>query len=1303
MNESKNILTLYIFLFSLINFIQSENFINKTDTRNKIDLKIKGKEFQKIMGSRPFPDLIYLNGNITKIDDFGYIFIENENKINEVTLIWNQKINTCEYFFNFSTNIIEIDLSNFDTSLATSMKSMFANCKRLEYINFYGVNTSSVVNMSNMFENCYSLISLDLSNFDTSKVQLMNRMFYECNLLTSLDITNFNTSKVESLALTFYGCHSLLKIDLSFMDVSMVTNMEYLFVDCLALTSLNLSNFNTSKVITMKGLFGNCRLLNKLEISNLNTSKVVDMSYMFCYCKSLTSLNLTNFNTFYVQDMSYMFYSCNSLVDIDISSFNTINVYNMNYMFTECSTLKSLDLSNFRLYIVRMDYFFELCTSLEYVKFSKNYANSAYGFSMFFKCYSLKSIDLNRFIFIGDIGYLFSECYSLTSLDLSSVNTLLVIGIYNLFEKCYLLKSLNLSNWDISRVQNMNGLFYDCKSLTSIDLSNFDTSSVTELKNVFFNCIELRSINFPKFNTSLVKDMSSMFYGCISLTSLNLSNFNTSKVNNMKSMFFNCQKLESLDLSNFNTNNVANMAMMFSGCSNLKFINFSNYKDDLNILTTNIFYETNNNLKIYMNNVKSKNIKNLIPELSSLRCIINNSTLINKENLKIIKDNKICLEECYNDEIYSYEYNNLCYKECPMGTISSSSEKYSCQFFNIECVEEYPFLILEDNSCSDNCNCEDFFNGKCTISNHNIESQSILIYNIINEIEEGSMDKILVKDIYEEGKDLIKKVNNTLYQITSSFNQMNLDNQSISSIDFGDCEKFIKEKNIIPKNESLLIFKIERYIEGLLIPLIEYEIFNSKTKEKLNLNVCRNSNINITIKIPVSINESIVYKYDLNNTYYNDICNISIEENEVDITLYDRKNDYINNNLYLCTKNCIFIGYNKRNKTVTCLCQVQSGIILFTEMNMHQIFTSLTNVKSKFNLNIMKCYNLVLSKKGLINNLGNYIIAFIILLHIGSVLFFYFKGYDLLCNEINEILNIKNIEIKNKLRFKENIKENSISKTKVNIDKKKDNNNNYEVKLSLDLNLSKDSLENKEKIEMDINENEFIKPIIYLNYEINLFPYEKAKQIDKRTYFQYYKSLILLNNLFIFSFYSYKDYNPYIIKICIFFFLFAFNLVVNALFFNDYIMHEIYKEKGIYNSIYFIPQIIYSVIIISIINLIIKSLVLSQKNILEIKHEKNKYNLEPKVITVIKCLIIKFVCFYLFSFVLLILFWYYLSCFSIVYKNTQKHLFINSLIGLFISFLYPFIFCLLPGIFRIPSLKVPGKYLYKISKIIQIL
>ena len=157
------------------------------------------------------------------------------------------------------------------------------------------------------------------------------------------------------------------------------------------------------------------------------------------------------------------------------------------------------------------------------------------------------------------------------------------------------------------------------------------------------------------------------------------------------------------------------------------------------------------------------------------------------------------------------------------------------------------------------------------------------------------------------------------------------------------------------------------------------------------------------------------------------------------------------------------------------------------------------------------------------------------------------------------------------------------------------------------------------------------------------------------------------------------------------------------MFFNDHIMSKIYENEGVYNFSNYLPQIIYSIIIVSIFGIFIKRLILSQRNILEIKYEKNKYNIQSRAIAVIRCLIIKFVSFFIISFIFLILFWYYLSCFCAVYKNTQKHLIKNSLFGLIISFLYPFILCLIPGIFRIPSLNKPGKCLYNISKIIQIL
>ena len=87
-----------------------------------------------------------------------------------------------------------------------------------------------------------------------------------------------------------------------------------------------------------------------------------------------------------------------------------------------------------------------------------------------------------------------------------------------------------------------------------------------------------------------------------------------------------------------------------------------------------------------------------------------------------------------------------------------------------------------------------------------------------------------------------------------------------------------------------------------------------------------------------------------------------------------------------------------------------------------------------------------------------------------------------------------------------------------------------------------------------------------------------------------------------------------------------------------------------------------------------------------------------------KKIFIKFTFFYMISFIILIFFWFYLSCFCIVYKNTQIYLIKDTLIGFGTSFITPFHICLLPGLFRIPALKSKNKkYLYGLSKLIQML
>lgn len=85
----------------------------------------------------------------------------------------------------------------------------------------------------------------------------------------------------------------------------------------------------------------------------------------------------------------------------------------------------------------------------------------------------------------------------------------------------------------------------------------------------------------------------------------------------------------------------------------------------------------------------------------------------------------------------------------------------------------------------------------------------------------------------------------------------------------------------------------------------------------------------------------------------------------------------------------------------------------------------------------------------------------------------------------------------------------------------------------------------------------------------------------------------------------------------------------NALFFNETLIHRIYKDEGFYNFKFFIPYIIYSFIISHIFYSLIKFLFLSERNILKIKKlVKIKADLD-KVDRIKKNLNIKYICFFL--------------------------------------------------------------------------
>ena len=411
----------------------------------------------------------------------------------------------------------------------------------------------------------------------------------------------------------------------------------------------------------------------------------------------------------------------------------------------------------------------------------------------------------------------------------------------------------------------------------------------------------------------------------------------------------------------------------------------------------------------------------------------------------------------------------------------------------------------------------------------------------------------------------------------------------------------------------------------------------------------------------------------------------------------------------LCENNCSYNGYDNITKKAKCECTFKSKELVISELiNQNDLSYNFTYKEESSNIITMKCVYTLFTKNGLIKNIGSYILLFTILLFLISMILFYKCGYNLLEDDIKEIIEIKNENnIKNNLDIKETI--DIGNKEKTNKKKKKMKNKGKKIKLNLSKeNTIKLSLNNNSKtfsklqLKNTINFGNNKKTLNFNDYEYNSLSYKEAIKYDKRSFIKYYISLIKVKHPFIFSFCPIKDYNSLIIKTDLFFLSFSIYCFINCLFFDEKTIHKIYLDEGTYNFKYLIPYISYSFIISHTLITVIKYFSLSERNIGEIAKQKSLDKASDKAYQVKKCIRIKYICFFCLCILFLIFFWYYLSSFGAVYQNTQIYLIKNILISFSFSLIYPFIINIFPVILRIYSLKESnGECIFKFSKIIQ--
>ena len=608
---------------------------------------------------------------------------------------------------------------------------------------------------------------------------------------------------------------------------------------------------------------------------------------------------------------------------------------------------------------------------------------------------------------------------------------------------------------------------------------------------------------------------------------------------------------------------------------------------------------------------------------------------------------------------------------------------------------------------------------------------------------------------------LIEGINNNAFQVSNSIIEKVEQNKD-STINLKECENVLKDIYDIQNDTSLLFLKYLKLYEDGQKQTIKYEVYHPTTYEVLNLSKCENNTIDIYIPLILEKNVEKLYNellsqgynpLDLSDKFYVDICTPYTTENGTDMLLDDRE-EFIYNllvNKSSCSEECYFAGYNSEKKHIKCECNKNDVKIVnldlkhFSGSNIYKSFISTLKSTNYF---VLTCYDLAFNFKIFKHNYGSIITFLIFVFYLVFFGFFIIKGISPFKLNIARLIFKKEKKENNSNTniIKKNDENKSINPPKKrNIGKFKNINislqNNYSIDVfkqrneetikssnksikrpsNIIINSGKKSatyigtskredivqnLPNKEENNLLSDALDENKQKIYDNYELNNLKYEEAYDLDNRPFLKTYWSVLMREHVLLLTFFAYHDYNLFYVKIAKFLILFFSDMTVNCLFFVHESMHRKYTLGEDFTFVQKMPQLLFTLIISNMLEVFLCYLSMTDAHYYEIKEFSDFQKEGEKIIKILKCIKIKLIVFYIFNFILAIFFWYFVTCFCAVYKNTQLIFLKDSIVSFATSLAYTFIIYGFTTLLRFLSLAKCCKknffcrFIYKLSDII---
>ena len=671
----------------------------------------------------------------------------------------------------------------------------------------------------------------------------------------------------------------------------------------------------------------------------------------------------------------------------------------------------------------------------------------------------------------------------------------------------------------------------------------------------------------------------------------------------------------------------------------------------------------------------------------------------------LIRNKGRCVDNCKDDNEYIYQFNYECLKECPEDTIPD-----------------------EDNICKlkDKKKCYLYSDSFLNVNYNDLESNNF--NTLIKRYIIGFEDTDFHVDFYQTQNYTI-----TIYKEMYCLKELGM-NSTI--IDFGECyEKIQKKYNL--EGKSLLILISDFFNDKKLVNTLIY-FFNPETGEKLPIDEICNEELFIIEKSlkyypEINISQAKFFEdqnidiFNTSDVFYNDLCCFFESPNGKDVPLKERILIFYPN-VTLCDDSCNNIGVNLTSMKAICGCRLQE-ILHETHDAAKLTGLDFINILDSLSISVIKCFKTLFQYKYFINCYGGFISLLLIIIQTicviiaGKISMVKIKKttFSLVQNNSNLLYSKKILKYppKKKIKTTMNYNYNLTSKNNKSANMINSSRSQKNLLFTKKKNLIQQLNINKKNSASTFNSNFKIKTLkknsslLPLNNEVNLREYlltsmndldfNELKNRDNRSFWRMFLDKLILNQKIIDLIANNNWIIPKSIRVIFLIVMIDLYFVVNALFYNEDYIRDLYYSDEDETFFSFVPRslnrIIYTFVVNWVLDFIISLLFPSENKIKKIiiRKRNNITEMKNKILISIKNIINNYWIFIIISYLLTVFSWYYMSCFNNVYPYLKIEWIKSSIFIFIVTQLIIISICFLFSLLRFISIKCKSERLYRIS------